>query len=698
MAELAPGSVVAGCRIEAVIGRGGMGLVYRATQLSLERPVALKAIAPELAGDATFRERFKRESRIAASIEHPNVIPVYDSGEAEGVLYLLMRYVDGTDLRALIAREGGGLDPARAARLVAQVASGLAAAHRRGLVHRDVKPANVLVAADDGRDHAYVTDFGIARHVAATSGLTRTGAVVGTLDYLAPERMQGEGPDAAGADVYALGCVLYETLTGSVPYPRDNEVAKMYAHLNAPVPVVRELAPDVPRDFDEIVRCAMAKQPSDRFASAADLADALTDAAPPPRATTPLPPSRSPVAEEPPAPADLPDDLTEEALLEAETGPELSRAERTEAATAPSVRPAEPTTVAVPPTAEEAPAQEVPTVQRSTVAPAPAAAPAARRRGVLVVVGMALVAALAAAAVLVLAGDDGGDEGEATLAQAGRPIALGGEPDGVAVGAGSVWVADRSGSRVWHVDPRSRKATPHAVGENPDSVAFGARSVWVTNTGSDTVSRLDLNGELLGRISVGSKPEGILFAYGAAWVANSGDGTVSRIDPQANRATAIDVGRESSTPIQLAAGVRKVWVTLNEGGGIVGIDPDGDQGLQRIPLPHRRPRGIAFDPNERRLWVSSSEHNVLVVVDPEGRGAERGTVQVQEDPREVRYGMGAIWVTSAGQHFVTAVDPSTREKLGEAKVRGTPYGLDVDSSTAWVASLEPGRLTPFRLR
>ena len=293
MAELAPGSVVAGCRIEAVIGRGGMGLVYRATQLSLERSVALKAIAPELAGDATFRERFKRESRIAASIEHPNVIPVYDSGEAEGVLYLTMRYVDGTDLRALIAREGGGLEPARAARLVAQVASGLAAAHRRGLVHRDVKPANVLVADDDGRDHAYVTDFGIARHVAATSGLTRTGAVVGTLDYLAPERMQGEGGDDAGADVYALGCVLYETLTGSVPYPRDNEVAKMYAHLNAPVPVVRELAPDVPRDFDEIVRCAMAKQPTDRFASAADLADALTDAAPPPRSTTPLPPSKT---------------------------------------------------------------------------------------------------------------------------------------------------------------------------------------------------------------------------------------------------------------------------------------------------------------------------------------------------------------------------------------------------------------------
>ena len=188
MADLAQGSVVAGYRIEAVLGRGGMGVVYLATQLSLDRPVALKVIAPELAGDVTFRERFKRESRIAASIEHPNVIPVYEAGEGDGLLYLTMRYVEGTDLKALLEADGT-IEPARAARLLAQVAAALAAAHRRDLMHRDVKPANVLVDRQDGREHAYLTDFGIARHVAATSALTQTGSVVGTIDYLAPERI-----------------------------------------------------------------------------------------------------------------------------------------------------------------------------------------------------------------------------------------------------------------------------------------------------------------------------------------------------------------------------------------------------------------------------------------------------------------------------------------------------------------------------
>ena len=220
MAELSPGTEVAGCRIESVLGRGGMGVVYRAVQVSLDRTVALKVIAPELAMDEEFRERFKHEARLAASIEHANVIPVYEAGERDGVLYLIMRYVPGTDLRALIDEEGA-LEPRRAARLVAQVAAALAAAHDRGLVHRDVKPGNVLISSAAGQEHAYLTDFGIARDLAATRGLTRTGAVVGTLDYIAPERLERPAGDAR-SDIYALGCVLYETLTGSVPFPRDS--------------------------------------------------------------------------------------------------------------------------------------------------------------------------------------------------------------------------------------------------------------------------------------------------------------------------------------------------------------------------------------------------------------------------------------------------------------------------------------------
>ena len=289
MAELPTGSLLAGCRIEGLVGRGGMGVVYRATQLSLERPVALKVIAPDFAGDITFRERFKRESRIAASIEHPNVIPVYEAGEGEGQLYLIMRFVEGTDLRAVIDGEGGGLSPERAAQLVAQVAAGLAAAHRRDLIHRDVKPANVLIDAGGEREHAYLTDFGIARHSSATSGLTHTGALIGTMDYLAPERIQDQGGDGR-ADVYALGCVLFEALTGARPYERDNDVAKMYAHLSAPVPSARELRPDLPPELDELAQRAMAKDPDDRFASAGEMSEALTDTLPSRPITAPSPP------------------------------------------------------------------------------------------------------------------------------------------------------------------------------------------------------------------------------------------------------------------------------------------------------------------------------------------------------------------------------------------------------------------------
>jgi serine/threonine-protein kinase len=264
--DLAVGSEIAGYRIEGVIGRGGMGVVYRATQRRLERSVALKLIAPAYAQDPEFRERFERESRIAASIEHPNVIPVHEAGEHDGLLFISMRFVDGTDLRALLSDEGR-LAPGRTAALVSQVASALDAAHARGLVHRDVKPANVLVA---GGDHAYLTDFGLSKHTASGAGLTATGQFVGTLDYIAPEQLAGERVDAR-TDVYSLGCVLFETLTGEVPFPRDSDPAKLWAHMNEPPPRPTEVQPELPSRFEEVIARALAKHPADRYASAGDL-------------------------------------------------------------------------------------------------------------------------------------------------------------------------------------------------------------------------------------------------------------------------------------------------------------------------------------------------------------------------------------------------------------------------------------------
>jgi serine/threonine protein kinase len=212
-----------------------MGVVYRALQLDLERTVALKLIASELAQDQDFRDRFMRESRAAASIDHPNVIPIFYTGEHEGDLYIAMRYVEGSDLRTLVRAEGR-LAPDRAARIVSQVGAALDAAHARGIVHRDVKPANVLLGPDD---HAYLTDFGLTKRLHSHTASTRSGGWVGTLGYVAPEQIRGERVDAR-SDVYALGCVLYHAVAGEPPYQRDSDEATLWAHLNDPPVPLRD--------------------------------------------------------------------------------------------------------------------------------------------------------------------------------------------------------------------------------------------------------------------------------------------------------------------------------------------------------------------------------------------------------------------------------------------------------------------------
>src|SRR5215213_5861789 len=243
-----------------------MGVVYRATQLRLDRLVALKVIAPELAQDPGFRERFTHESRIAASIDHPNVVPVFEAGEQDGLLFLSMRYLEGTDLGKLLRAEGR-LEPRRAARIVAQVGDALDAAHARGLVHRDVKPGNVLIAEGD---RAFLTDFGLTKHAEDATGLTKTGQWVGTVDYVAPEQVRGEAVDAR-TDVYALGCVLFHALSGQIPFPRPSEIAKIYAHLSDPPPAVDWVALGQPAAMGEVVARGMAKDPDERYPSAGDL-------------------------------------------------------------------------------------------------------------------------------------------------------------------------------------------------------------------------------------------------------------------------------------------------------------------------------------------------------------------------------------------------------------------------------------------
>ncbi|MFG2139700.1 serine/threonine-protein kinase [Streptomyces sp. NPDC048650] len=248
------------------IGRGGMAVVYRAEDLRLGRTVAIKLLAPELARNDTFRRRFVHESRVAAAIDHPHIVPVFEAGEAEGVLYIAMRYVKGRDLRALLDR-AGPLSLEVACRIALQVASALDAAHDHDLVHRDVKPGNILVAEGtdtDRPEHAYLTDFGLTKKSLSLTGFTSVGQFVGTLDYVAPEQISGRPVDGR-CDVYSLACVLFEMLTGAPPFRRDDDMALLWAHQYDPPPVLTEQRPDLAPAVDEVFTRSLAKSPGERY-------------------------------------------------------------------------------------------------------------------------------------------------------------------------------------------------------------------------------------------------------------------------------------------------------------------------------------------------------------------------------------------------------------------------------------------------
>ena len=274
MTDPRPGDVIAGHRLLSVIGRGGMSVVFLAEHIELRRNVALKVLGAQLAEDDAFRERFIRESRMAAALDHPNIVTVYDAGEADGLLYISMRNVEGTDLERLLRAETR-LDPGRAVALVSQAAAALDAAHDAGLVHRDVKPGNILLTTDPvtSADHAFLSDFGVTKRIETGAGLTRSGQFVGTVDYVAPEQIQDRDVDGR-ADVYSLGCVLYRCLVGEVPFPRETEIATIYAQVQDPPPVPSERRPDLPGGFDAPIARALAKSREDRFETCTAFADA----------------------------------------------------------------------------------------------------------------------------------------------------------------------------------------------------------------------------------------------------------------------------------------------------------------------------------------------------------------------------------------------------------------------------------------
>src|SRR6185312_7796017 len=272
--------------LRGVLGRGGMSVVYEAENPRLGSTVALKVLAPELATDDVFRARFLKESRTAASLNHPNVIPIYDMGTHEDLLFIAMRYVAGQDLRAVLKAKHV-LAPEQTVLVCGQAGRALDVAHRHGLVHRDVKPGNILVehgADEDEPDHIYLTDFGITKHTASRSGLTATGEFMGTIDYIAPEQIQGRPVDGR-ADIYSLGCVMYECLTGRVPFAKDVDAAVIWAHVEEMPTTPSTLQPTLPREIDEVIGKALAKDPADRYATCREFIAAARGASGAPTAT-----------------------------------------------------------------------------------------------------------------------------------------------------------------------------------------------------------------------------------------------------------------------------------------------------------------------------------------------------------------------------------------------------------------------------
>jgi len=302
--ELKIGERFGDFEILAEAGRGGMGVVYRARQISLQRPVALKVITPEISDQPDFRSRFIRESRLAASIDHPNVVSVHGAGEIDGLSYIAMQWIEGTNVADAIV--DGPLELARVVAIGEQMGSALDAAHATGLIHRDIKPGNILLRKLGRRDHAYLTDFGIAKRSEIDQGtdLTRAGSVVGTINYMAPEQIQGHATPSS--DLYALGCVLFEAATGQRPFERESEVAVMWAQMHAPRPRPSQLRPGLNSSFDDVIERALAVDPADRFADGAALAEALRRAGagvplPPPPGGRPAPPPPPPTVPPPPA-------------------------------------------------------------------------------------------------------------------------------------------------------------------------------------------------------------------------------------------------------------------------------------------------------------------------------------------------------------------------------------------------------------
>jgi DNA-binding beta-propeller fold protein YncE len=645
LTDLEPGALLGEYRIEAIAGRGGMGVVYRAVQEPLGRRVALKVIAPAFASNDAFRDRFVRESALAAAIDHPNVMPMYGAGEADGRLFMAMRWVEGQDLRALVA-DRGRLEPAAAAEIVASVAGALDAAHRRGLVHRDVKPANVMIG-----EHVYLGDFGLARQVSSDDGraVTKTGQFVGTVEYVAPEQVLGE-PATAATDIYGLGCVLFFALTGRAPFAGRSEYETMTAHLSERPPRVTEHVGSAPAALDAVVARALAKDPADRFATAQDLAAAARGA------------------------------LASSAVQAAPAPAARRRRSRSRAASA---------------------------APRPTPHPA---ASGRRKRGLALAVGVAVLLAAGGGLVAASGGQTAGDAdaGAGTAARtvggarAAAPVAsipVGRGPEGVAFAEGSVWVGNARADTLSRIDPRRNKVDGEAVevGDDPDGVAAGSGIVWVANAGDRTLQRVDARSRAAvpgAAEPLGRGAEGVSLGKQLAWAVSSGEDTVVRFDRATGQRIGAPIG-VGDLPIGVFVGVNGVWVTNNRDGSVTRIDAATSEILGSTPVG-RRPRGVVEAAGS--VWVANSGDGTVSRLDARTGRPVGAAIPVGRNPRELTAGAGSIWVANTDDGTVSRIDARTGRIIGPPiPVGAEPLGLAYGAGAVWVANHGDGTVTRIRV-
>ncbi|HEX6753388.1 MAG TPA: serine/threonine-protein kinase [Solirubrobacterales bacterium] len=591
MGEPSIGSTLAGYRIDSLIARGGMGVVYRATQVALDRPVALKVIAHELAGQAGFRERFLRESRLAARLDHPSVVPVYDAREEDGELIVAMRLVEGGDLRKLIRREGA-LEPARAIDLLGQVADALDAAHAAGIVHRDVKPHNVLVEGD----RAYLSDFGLAK-LFEGSEAGSSASIVGTVEYMAPEQWRGERVGPA-ADVYSLGCVLYEALTGVAPYARKEGGAE----------------PELPRGMDAVIERAVAKGPADRYPTATALIEAAKECQGAMPAVTRVLTEPDVVGlsrwRRPIGAAFL------FAFLGGAAALALLVAFLLSFLGGDDVSVSDPIAVASPP----------------------------------------LRLAVGPDRLWVTSATDG------TLTAIDAPTGdvalkrrLGRGVSGVAIGAGSVWVSNPRTGVVLRTDASGRVTARVPIGGRPGAVTFAGGRLWVADEAGAGVSAIDAatNRRVERGVPPRSAPLRLAAGAGAVWVSNAPAGTVRRIDLATATADApIRVGRG---PAGITTGGGLVWVANSRSGTVTRIDPS-IRAILGDPIPvGARPGGIGA--GTTTVWVASTAEAVVTRLDIHSGEATGDPIGVPLDPGAVAVGSSAVWVASNNDGTITRIEP-----------------------------------------